>query len=126
MSRLPPKSQMSETLRKALSGPPRMVKARNTKLLEPFTEAKLIEVEQLANRAEKVGAMLAEARQAQGLNQREAAKRMKRNHSRIAALEHPKPEVALLSFVQYAEALGYSVTLKLEADDGRKTLESRI
>jgi hypothetical protein len=38
MSRLPPKSQMSETLKEALSGPPRMVKVRNTKLLEPLTE----------------------------------------------------------------------------------------
>jgi ribosome-binding protein aMBF1 (putative translation factor) len=96
MSKLPSQEKMSPSLRKALTGKPRMVRVDSSaaKTLIELTPEKLEDFERSLNRAEPVGTLLAQARKAKGFNQRQAAQVLNRNHSRIAALEHPKPETA--------------------------------
>jgi ribosome-binding protein aMBF1 (putative translation factor) len=128
MSKLPSQEKMSPSLRKALTGKPRMVRVDSSaaKTLIELTPEKLEDFERSLNRAEPVGTLLAQARKAKGFNQRQAAQFLNRNHSRIAALEHPKPETAFSSLVQYAEALGYKVSLKLEDQKGGQTFEVKL
>ncbi len=96
MSKLPSQEKMSPSLRKALTGKPRMVRVDSSAAttLTELTPEKLEDFERSLNRAEPVGTLLAQARKAKGFNQRQAAQFLNRNHSRIAALEHPKPETA--------------------------------
>lgn len=57
---------------------------------------------------------LIEQRKRAGLNMSEVARRMNTTHSIVSNLEHGKHGFTLGRMVQYAEAVGVSVTIKFE------------
>jgi DNA-binding XRE family transcriptional regulator len=75
--------------------------------------------------AERVGKLLKQARETQGVTLRELAKRMKVKHPTIVNFEKAS-SVELSTVARVAEALGYDVWLELSPKQGGEMLSAKL
>ena len=74
----------------------------------------------------RIGNLLEQARTHVKLSGRETARRVKVNHSWIRRLENADTNLELSSIVRVAHALGFEISLKLEARDDGRVLEAKL
>jgi ribosome-binding protein aMBF1 (putative translation factor) len=120
--------QPSELLTRVLQGksiPKRLRKGLPEVQTVEMNPKELVATLEREVQAERVGELLKQARQTQGVTLRELAKRMKVKHPTIVNFEKAS-SVELSTVARVAEALGYEVWLELAPKQGGEMLSAKL
>jgi ribosome-binding protein aMBF1 (putative translation factor) len=120
--------QPSELLTRVLqekSIPKRLRKGLRESQAVEMNPTELVSTLEREVQAERVGELLKQARETQGVTLRELARRMKVKHPTIVNFEKAS-SVELSTVARVAEALGYDVWLELSPKQGGEMLSAKL
>lgn len=120
--------QPSELLTRVLQGKPipkRLRKGLAESQTVEMNPKELVKTLEREVQAERIGELLKQARETQGVTLRELAKRMNVKHPTIVNFEKAS-SVELSTVARVAEALGYEVWLELAPKQGGELLSAKL